>query len=204
MSLAEVVMDQDNHASQSDHISDDQLLTRWQDGNETAATMLYERYYFRLLRFVGATMGPVLKGVEDPFDVTQSIFLSVFGSGCAERIEIGPNNSLWPLLAAIAVNKIRNHVKYWQRDCRDISRLIPLTYNYPSAVGPQAEDQARLDEVTEELLKPFSPLRRRIIKSLLQGLPIAEVASRAETSERTVYKTRQAAMLVLERILKAS
>jgi len=203
MVTAELTMCQDGPGTSSEGQGDEQLLAAYRDGDQAAAQVLFERYYVRLVRLARERMG-ALRGVEESADVAQSVFESVFLRGRACQIEIGPNDSLWPLLVTITINKIRNRIKYWSREKRDLRREVPLQGNDPLETGPLPEDATRLSDLVQQLLEPFSPRRRKIIEHLLQDAPIPEIARQVGTSERTVYKTRQAAMQILEEVLGAS
>jgi len=52
---------------------------------------------------------------------------------------------------------------------------------------------SRMDQIIDDILDWFSPRRRRIVELILEGRPVAEVALRTQASERTVFRTRQAA-----------
>ncbi len=61
-----------------------------------------------------------------------------------------------------------------------------------------------MHELIEELREPFSGRRRTVIDLLLDDLSIAEISHQTGLAERTVYKTRQAARQILDRILANS
>jgi RNA polymerase sigma factor (sigma-70 family) len=185
-----------------EELADEQLLAAYRAGDEGAATALFKRYYARLVGLARKRMGRRLREVEESSDVALSVFESVFLRGRADQITIGANDSLWPLLVTITINKIRNRVKYWERQRRDRRREVSLEPRDPLESGPLPEDEASLQELIEQLLEPFSERRRRIIQCMLQGVPVSEIAALAGTSERTVYKTRQAVVQILERIIK--
>lgn len=117
-------------------------------------------------------------------------------------MEIGPDDGLWPLLATITLNKIRNRGKFWQRKQRDPTRMQPLEAGSdPLETGPSAEDTVVLEDLIERLLEPFSDRRRRILEGILAGQPVNKIALQVGTSERTVLNTRLAAAKILEQIL---
>jgi len=139
--------------------------------------------------------------VEDSADLALSVFRSVFIRGRGYTIELDTEDSLWPLLVTVALNKIRNHVKYWKRQQRDHSLQVPLQDRDPLESGPTPEDTMQLQELIEQLCEPFGGRRRAVIDHLLQGLSVAEVARQTGVAQRTVYKTRAAARQILEQIL---
>jgi RNA polymerase sigma factor (sigma-70 family) len=181
---------------------DNRLLAAYRAGDEQAATTLFHRYYHRLKAFAHGQLGWQTKGLEDSSDLAQSVFQSVFLGCRRHQIVVGPDASLWPLLATITLNKAKNRRKYHRRQKRDRRREVPIDKDDPLQRGPSPDDAMLLEEAITDLVNTFdSERRRRIITLLLQGQSIAEVATHVGTSERTVYKTREAAMHVLTRVL---
>jgi RNA polymerase sigma factor (sigma-70 family) len=163
---------------------------------------LFHRYYQRLRALAHRQLGWQVKGLEDSSDLAQSVFESVFLRCRRQQIVVGPDASLWPLLASITLNKARNRRKYYQRQKRDRRREVALEECDPLQAGPSPEDALVVKEVISYLVQTFdSDRRRQIITLLLEGKSVSEVASQVGTSERTVYKTREAAMRVLTRAL---
>ncbi len=196
-------MASDPWGSETESLRDEALLAAYRRGDEAAAQALFERYYARLVGLARKQMGDLLNQLEDSTDVAQSVFRSVFLRGRAHQIELGPQDSLWPLLVTITVNKIRNHVKFHQRQRRDRRRQTTLDNDRdPLELGPTPEDALRLQETIEELRGSFSQRRRAIIDGLLQGRSVSEIAQQTGMAERTVYKTRQAVREILERMAR--
>ena len=183
--------------------SDEELMAAYNSGDEEAATQLFQRYYQRLTRLAREQLGWSLVGVEDSADLAQSVFESVFRRCRNEQIVITAEQSLWPLLAAITLNKARNHKKFHHRQKRDLSRQVSLAGNDLLHNGPSPSDAAILKETIDQLVDSFdSDRRRQIIRLLLDGQTVREISSHLDVSERTVYKTREAAMHVLSGALK--
>lgn len=185
-------------------IPDQQLISAYRQGNQDAATALFERYYARLLELIRRQLGWQLKEVEGSTDVAQSVLRSFFSQIGGERVQLGPSDSLWPLLVTIALNKVRNLGKYWQREKRNLNRQVALEGDYdPLERGPSPQDAAAVKELVDQLLAPFSERRRKIIELILEGESVGDIASKVGTTERTVYSTRRAAGQILEQVLAA-
>ena len=183
-------------------LPDHRLISALRDGDESAADELFHRYYGRLVDLVQRNMGWRLREVEHPSDVVQSVFLSVFGQGHSDKIEVASRGSLWPLLVTIALNKVRNRARFWARDRRDRAREIPAQDAQVADAQPTAEDASILKELIELLLEPFPSRRRQSLEHILQGYGVGETADSVGVSERTVYNTRQTAMTMLAQYLK--
>ena len=182
--------------------TDEQLLAAYRAGDQEAATALFERYYKRLLDLIRRQSGWRLKQAEGSMDVAQSVLRSFFGQLRQERVAVGMDESLWPLLVTIALNKVRNRGKFWQRARRDPGRVQPLDAQHdPLETGPSPDDVAALGDLVERLLEPFSDRRRRIIELILAGQPVRQIAADVGATERTVFNTRMAAAKILEQVL---
>src|SRR5262249_29296349 len=134
--------------------------------------------------------------------VAQSVLRSFFGQLRSQRVAVGGDDSLWPLMVTITLNKLRNRGKFWQRARRDPSRAQPLdSQRDPLETGPSPDDVASLGDLFEGLRGPFSDRRRRIIELILAGQPVGQIAAEVGASERTVFNTRLAAAKILEEVL---
>ena len=183
---------------------DQALLSAYRAGDEGAAQKLFDRYYTRLIRLARREMSGRLKRLEGSSDIVQSVLRSFFWRGRQDQIEVEREGSLWPVLAKITLNKIRNRAKYWDRQRRDVARERPLPEGVdPVEREPSPEDAATLTELVAQLLEPFPERRRRIVQMILQEYPVKEIAQQLGTTERTVYNTRKAAAEALEQLLGA-
>ena len=182
--------------------TDEKLIAAYHQGDEAAASALFERYYSRLLELIRRQFGWKLRQVDGSMDVAQSVLRSFFSQIRQNRVQIAPDDSLWPLLATIAINKVRNRGKFWQRDKRNPDREIAMAASSdPLEQGPSPDDAAMVKELIDRLLEPFSERRRRIIQLILEGCPVGQIAKEVGSTERTVYNTRRAAARILEQVL---
>ncbi len=204
MLSAELTMCQEGTESPSDADADEQLLAAYRNGDEAAFAVLFQRYAVRLKTLAREQMGPLLREVEESSDVAQSVWQSIFTRGRDGTIELGSQDSLWPLLAKITVNKIRNRGKHWRRKRRDRRRQVSLEDCDPLVADPTPDHADEVSNLVRELLDQFDERRQETIRCVLEDLPIAEIASRVGTSRRTVYRIRRTAMHVLEQKLFAS
>jgi len=184
--------------------TDADLIAAYRGGDEDAAETLFKRYYQRLSTQVRESLGMRLQAVEEPSDITQSAFRSVFRRTREDRLSLLAGDDLWPLLAAVAMNKIRTRARFWSRQRRDTKRNVPMDAGPdPLEDGPDPQDVAALQELVNDLLGAFSDLRRSILEHVLQGYRNREIADKLGTTERTVYSTRRAAAVLLTRLLEA-
>jgi len=178
--------------------SDNQLLNDYRRGDQAAAEKLFFRYYTGLLWRVRQRMG-WLRNVEESEDVALSVLASVLHP--EKDVYALPDAGLWPLLSKIADNKIRTHIQHWKRKIRDPNSVVSIDDNDPLVIGPTPEDAMRVEEAIRHLRESFDNEKRRsMIDCLLQGMSVAETARQVGRAERTVYKTRDAARQLLEKM----
>ncbi len=186
----------------SDEKPDQELVSGFRSGDEDAAEALFERYYVRLIELIRRQLGWRLREVEGSTDIAQSVLQSFFSRVRGNQVHFGPDDSLWPFLVTITLNKIRNRAKYWQREKRDVSRQVALADHHdPLQRDPSPQDATVLKELIEQLLEPFPQRRRTIIKLILEGHAVRDIAQQVGTTERTIYNTRQAAARILEQLV---
>ena len=104
-----------------DHESID-LFKRYQDGDEQAATDLYNRYVERLIGLARSRISKKLARHVDPEDVAHSVYRSFFRQAREDRYTLEKSGDLWRLLAGITVNKVLQQVEKHQQRKRDIDQ----------------------------------------------------------------------------------
>ncbi len=182
-----------------DELADKNLIAAFRQGDGTAADRLFERYYDRLMQLARGQLGLRMRAVEESSDVVQSVLHSFFQRTRRGEIEIGEDESLWPLLVTVTLNKIRDKARYWKRQRRDVERDVALLDHHdPLERVPSPDDVAELKESISLMLAQFSERRQRILQLILEDHSVKEIAAMVGSSERTVYNTRQAAAKALQ------
>jgi RNA polymerase sigma factor (sigma-70 family) len=175
------------------------LFERARAGDSLAEQALYDRYVERLIGLARARLSPLLNRRLDPEDVVQSVWRSFFGRLQAGGYTVGRHGDLWRLLAAIAVNKVREKARFNLADRRTVkaeetavlSRSVCGVPVEAWMSEPSPEEAANLSETLERALKSLSVLKRRIIEQVLQGGTLDEVAVATDCTLRTVQRTRK-------------
>lgn len=171
-----------------------ELLARYQTGDESAANAIFDRYASRLLALARSRLSPRLARRLDADDVVQSTYRSFFvrarqGQFAAER-----PGDLWRLLATITLHKLARRIKREQAAKRSPRREIQDDAQ-PQQVIEQLADRepTPADVVTaaEELhwlMLQFDVTARVVIELRMQGYTLEEVAQAVNRSERTVRR----------------
>jgi RNA polymerase sigma factor (sigma-70 family) len=188
--------------SRGEQESDTDLVAAWCAGDQEAAARLFRRYYDRVKALARTRLGWRLHGVESSADLAQSVFQALFRQCRQQRVAIERQAGLWPLLAAMTVRKARNRHKFYSRRKRDRAREVDVDSLTTVDFGNSPLDIALLKDAVEQLVSSFdNPRRQRIVQLLLEGQRPGEIAQELGTSERTVYKTREAAIEILQAAL---
>jgi DNA-directed RNA polymerase specialized sigma24 family protein len=181
-------------------------VTRWisalKQGDQSAASGLWESYFRRLVGLARARLRDVPRLIADEEDVA----LSAFDSFC-RRAQAGQFRSLhdrddlWQILALITVRKaidLRNFEGRQSRGMGRVRRLTELTREGLETIGgdePTPELAAQLAEEYQRLLEQLGdPSLRRVAIFKLEGYTNDEIAARlgcvTSTVERKLARIR--------------
>jgi RNA polymerase sigma-70 factor (ECF subfamily) len=172
------------------------LLARWRNGDQQAATELFQRYADRLIALARSRMPDKLGQRVDAEDVVQSVYRSFFAGARAGRYELQRGGDLWRLLVTITHHKLSHQREQHSRKKRAIQRERTLTgADNQVTVDPPLlarepsplEVVALVDEV-EEIMRGLKPQQRRMLELRLLGYNVFEIAAETQSGERTVRR----------------
>jgi RNA polymerase sigma-70 factor (ECF subfamily) len=162
------------------------------DGDEEAATILYDRYAKRMFGLVRSNLGEKLKSATEPEDIVQSVFRSVFRGMLSGHYEAPPGETLWNLMAVIAMNKLRHKATHHNAQRRDIDRRISI--DKADEMQPLATDDSSMtffETCVREILETLRPLDREILTLRIQGNSVKDIAEQVDRSCRSVERSLQ-------------
>jgi len=173
-----------------------QLVDRWQDGDETAAQEIYDRYVSRLIALAASRISPALARRVEAEDVVQSVYRSFFARTSDQRLTVGNSGQLWGLLAAITINKIRGKARFHAADKRNVAAEASINTSAscyglsPSELArdPSAEEAAMLTEQYDLAASKMSETQSQVFKMFLDGNSEDEIAKAIRRSTRTVRR----------------
>lgn len=174
------------------------LLQRWRDGDEAAATEIFERYVNRLCALARTRLSNRMKRRVEAEDVVQSAYRSFFRRA-GEHYVIEKQGDLWRLLAAITINKVRGQVEFHTAKKRGIQLEESMMANQsmirvpPQVISddPKPEDAAVMVEELADLISKLDETQRAIIELSMQNQTVEQIAEAIQRSERTVRRTIQ-------------
>lgn len=180
--------------------TDRSLIRLVRDGDQQAACDLYERYARRTLGLVHQQMADHLRARQEPEDIVQSVFKSIFRGIQAGSYEAPDAGSLWSLLSVITVHKVCKCATRQSAARRDDRRTVPLTSvdgdQLTAGSSPEVFEQA-IAEILEVLREP----ERRVVQLRLAGHSVEEISDQLQLSRRSTERLLQRAREKLSDLL---
>jgi RNA polymerase sigma-70 factor (ECF subfamily) len=171
------------------------------------------------IRTFCARYGPLLERVADrhlpggmrhrvgPESISQSVCRSFLRRARSGEFLLPDSESLWRLLVAITLTKVREKVRFHRRHRRSVDQEVPLA----APAGDEGEEPAELvdpqpspaeaaefNDQLEQLLASFDEEEQCVVQLKLQQYNNVEVADRMGCSERTVRRLLQRVQARLE------
>ncbi|MEL7499203.1 MAG: sigma-70 family RNA polymerase sigma factor [Planctomycetota bacterium] len=182
-------------------MSDEQsidLLQRWRNGDDSAATEIFERYVNRLCALARTRLSNRMQRRVEAEDVVQSAYRSFFRRA-GEHYAIEKQGDLWRLLAAITINKVRGQVEFHTAKKRGVyleeSMMADqsMIHVSPEVISeePKPDDAAAMVEEISDVLAGLDDTQRSIIELSMQNQSVEQIAQTIQRSERTVRRTIQ-------------
>src|SRR5258708_6666093 len=103
-----------------------ELLAKYREGDEQAATELFRRYLSRLTVLARARIAPKIARRFDAEDVVLSAYRSFFVRARNGQFSLAHSGDLWRLLVGIVLKKLYHHAAPHPADKRSIDREEPL------------------------------------------------------------------------------
>jgi RNA polymerase sigma-70 factor (ECF subfamily) len=173
------------------------LAARLRAGDGDAARAVFERFAGRLLGLARARLGGPLRHKVDPEDIVQSTYKSFFLKHDAGQVEAVGWDSLWGLLALIAVRKCADRANYHAAGRRDASREVGDGWEAIDR-EPSPDEAAELEEVVKGLFAELDPADRPVLEMSLQGYSTQDISAALGRPERSVRRLRERVRARLE------
>lgn len=185
--------------TKSEHVMEDEpiaLVERWRDGDEEAATTLYQLYVDRLMQIVSNHLLSSYQKQVEPEDVLQSAFGTVFRRLRNGRFEFDSDADVWKLLVTVVLNKLRNRVRYLNAERRDIRREMKGEADFDGALAAQLAIPPGVEEATEFAylmrdlfeLPSLSEDEKKLLQLRMEGFGQQEIADQLGVTDRTIRR----------------
>ena len=173
------------------------LIEGVRDGDERAMAEFCRRYQDQLQRLADRHMAPGLRRRVGASDVVQSVCRTFIRRTQGGEFELADSESLWRLLSAITLAKVRQQARFHLRQKRGIAaerHLDSIVEGGRAAVpelaagGPTPSVQVEFADQFERLLSDMPEDDRKVLDLKLQQCTNDQIAEAVGCSERTVRR----------------
>ena len=171
-------------------LSDQSLIVKVRDGDEQAASKLYQRYAQRVFGLVECNLGDRLRASTETEDVVQSVFKSIFRGVKSGHYDAPPSETLWNLIAVIALRKLRRRARYFSAQRRDGECTVAMI-DPDEQIASDSSSLSHLELCIDETLQSFRHIDREILNLRIQGHSIQEISEKTTKSRRSVERSLQ-------------
>jgi RNA polymerase sigma factor (sigma-70 family) len=164
-----------------------------------ALATAYQRYFLRMIGLLRRRLPSYLCQRVEPADLAQSAWASFLRDFAEGQLDLDGRDSLWPLLARIAICKYHDLVEKAHTQKRDAARESSLDARSagqapwePLASEPSPYEEAAAAETAELIAARLRDERQKQILTMhLGGYLVREIADEIRLSERTVKRVLQ-------------
>ncbi len=162
-------------------------------GDEQVVQSFWDNYGARLQGLAAHFLTTRLYRRVEPEDIVQSVCRSFFVRARDGQFQLADRDSLWRLLCAITLAKVRQQARFHSRQKRSVhqeaslddSRIGGLAL---AAAQPTPEEAAEFADHLQNVLDSLDEEERQIILLRLEQCTMEEIAQRQGCSERTVRR----------------
>lgn len=187
----------------------DSAWTRWIDGlrqgDDLVVGEFCETYARELERVADRRIAPFLRRRVGPESVAQSACWSFLRRAREGQFQLESSESLWRLLCAMTLRKVREKARFHGRERRAVGREAALSAGEAGAApGPTPDEAAEIADAFEALLGSLDEETRDVVEAKLDERSNAEIAEARGCSERTVRRLLAELRGRLERALEVA
>jgi RNA polymerase sigma factor (sigma-70 family) len=158
---------------------------------QDAAQRFAGRYMEKLLSLVQRNISGRFASRFDPEDVVQSVMNSWFDGVRQRRIHPSAGSEVWPLIAAIALNKVRNRIRSAFTDKNDIFRneiAGDLIHTIPE---PGDGDAVEFEDTLVAICRNVDAKTSQVLRLILAGYSLSEISDLMKVSTKTIQSRKK-------------
>lgn len=178
----------------NDEASWNQWMARFRDGDPETVRAFWEQYGPMLHKVAAKHLADQLRRRIGPEDIVQSACRTFLRRAQGGQFQMDDAESLWRLLCAITLTKVREQARFHGRKKRGMNQEVHANPDessagfQPVAPGPSPEEQVEFAEQFEALLGGLDEEERQIVDLKLQECTHDQIAEQLGISERTVRR----------------
>ena len=182
----------------SDNQEDSQdWLRQLAEGDDLAAQQFVTAFGPALQKIAVDKMTPALIQRMGPDDVFESVCRTFFRRAQDGQFSLPDRESLWRLLCAITLNKVRLHAKFHAAQKPGSLRSAVLD-DQAKAPVISVEEAVKFADELSRLLESLGETEGELVRLKLEGYSHAEIAEQLNCTERTVGRLLVRARAVLD------
>jgi RNA polymerase sigma-70 factor (ECF subfamily) len=162
---------------------------------QRAVEQLYSRYAQRLVGLAEQHLNQKLARRVDGEEVMQSVFRTFCRRHAEGKIRIDSSAEIWHLLVKMTVLKARARARYHTADKRNVAAEVSADREKGAAEAVSSEpgpaEGAAFADLVEALLQGLTPAHGAVLRLLLEGRAVAEIAAELKLSRQTIYRIRE-------------
>jgi RNA polymerase sigma factor (sigma-70 family) len=184
-------------------------MRRLAAGDERVVREFWDSYGARLQRLAAEYLATRLMRRVGPEDIVQSVCRSFLLRAREGQFQLADADSLWSLLCAITLTKVRQKARFHGRQRRNMVRELHGDGSHsgqpvlPDAQPTPAEAAEFADQL-EQVLNALDDEERQVVLLRLEQCSCEEVAQRLGCSERTVRRILKRLQTRLRQVLETS
>lgn len=187
----------------------DAMVAGLRTGDEAAVRQFCRQYGEALERLAERNLARRVLRRVGPDDVAQSACRTFLRRARIGEFELGDTKSLWGILCAITLTKVREQMRFHLRGKRGLDREVHPSaddslggqsafFNRPSDEATPADAAEFADQFTR-LIESLDEEQRQLVDLKLQQCTNPEIAERMGLSERTVRRILKRVQAALAR-----
>ncbi|MCA9173199.1 MAG: hypothetical protein KDB14_01800 [Planctomycetales bacterium] len=181
------------------------LFPRLQQGDERAATDVFNRFSERLVRLASTRLDQRIQATSDAEDVLQSVWRSFFRRQRAGEFQFQDWDEVWSLLVVMTVRACARRANALHAQKRDVDREVRPELDSPIAWQafdrePLPDEAVMLTDLISHLLEQLDDRRRMMVTMRLQGHSIDDIARQTNRTERTVIRVLNSVRAALRQV----
>lgn len=165
-------------------------------GNELVVGQFWQQYGDNLQRLAASRMTPALQRRVGADDIVQSVCRTFFRRSAEGQFELHGTASLWRLLCAITLAKVRHHARFHYQEKRGIDRERDMSAGTsndrpdfdPASGGPTPAEIAEFADEMQRMFDALDDEERQFVQLRIEGRTQVEIADQLGCSERTVRR----------------
>jgi RNA polymerase sigma factor (sigma-70 family) len=184
------------------------LIEGLRSGDSQAVRRFCDEYGAQLHRVAEKHLPGAIRRRVGAEDVVQSVCRTFFRRAGGGEFQLADSESLWRLLCAITLTKVREQTRFHLRQKRGIDQEVPAApfSGQDSAPGyvpvdrrPNPAAAAEFADQFQQVIATLDDEERQVVDLKLQECTNEEVAERMQCSERTVRRILKRAQARLGR-----